>query len=149
MSTSAFLLLRTTLAVHLATDPALADVPIYEGRTRPIATHEVRAINIRVLDSDPTQAVLEATDWHTVLQIECSARETVERDADSAADELLDVVHRRLHSFAPEGLGMIGPDGEDASVAWDHDADDTNYTCISLRHVIVHRTPAGSLQPWN
>ena len=149
MSATAFLLIRDALREHLAADADLAGVAVHVGRTRPIASHEMRAINVRILDSDPSGRMLGATDWRTVIQIECSARETADLDADTAADEQLGPVHRRLHTFAPEGLGFLGGDGDDASVAWDHDADETNFTCVSLRYVLIHRTRASSLQPWN
>ena len=46
---------------------------------------------------------------------------------------------------------MIGPpnvDYVDATVEWDHVAEDVPYTCASLRVTLTHRTPATTLQPW-
>ena len=68
--------------------------------------------------------------------------------ADTAADALLADAHTRLHDFAAPGLGLLQVT-DDATVEWDHDADDTAYTCATLRLTVVHRTPAATLQPWS
>ena len=65
-----------------------------------------------------------------------------------AGDALLADAHTRLHDFAAPGLGLLQVT-DDATVEWDHDADDTAYTCATLRLTVVHRTPAATLQPWS
>ena len=72
-------------------------------------------------------------------------------DADTAADDLLASVFARLHTFAAsapaQALAVLDVD-QDATVEWDHVAEDVPYTCASLRVTLTHRTPATTLQPW-
>lgn len=148
MSASAFLQLRDALAAHLMAAPALAGVPVYAGRVRPIAQEEASAINLRLSDSQAMASVIEASDWHTTVLIDCAARSVPGgADADTVADGLLDAVYALLHTFAPAGLGVLfladGP-----TVEWDRVAEDVPYTCASLRITVVHRASRTTLQPW-
>ena len=146
MTTTAFLQLRRALAAHLAV--ALAPVTVYQNRVRPLAQGEASAVNVRLSDASGTTPVIEATDWNTILYIDCAARGA---NADDDADALLNAVFSSLSAFA------TSPAAQDASVLevirepvidWDRVSEDTPYTCASLRITAVHRTPAGSLQPW-
>jgi hypothetical protein len=149
MSGTAFLQLRDALQAALLAAPALAGGRVYAGRTRPIAQEEASAINLRLSDTQATHPVLQATDWRTVVIVECAARAAPGGPAaDTAADALLADAHTRLHDFAAPGLGLLQVT-DDATVEWDHDADDTAYTCATLRLTVVHRTPAATLQPWS
>lgn len=148
MSATAFLQLRDALAAHLMAAPALAGVPVYAGRVRPIAQEEARAINLRLSDSQAMTSVIEAHDWHTTVLIDCAARSVPGGDdADTVVDGLLGQVFSSLRDFGPAGLGLLDP-ADEAAVEWDRDADDVPYTCASLRITVVHRTPTATLQPW-
>lgn len=150
---SAFLQLRAALVDHLLAAPPLAAGRVRAAQVRPIAQGEPSAINVRVSDAQISHAVIEAADWHTTLYIDCMARSVPAQaiDADTAADDLLASVFTRLHTFADsapaQALAVLEVD-EDATVEWDHVAEDVPYTCASLRVTLTHRTPATTLQPW-
>jgi len=146
---SVFLVLRSALAAHLCADPALAGVPVHVDRLRPIAQGEERAINVRMPNAMATHAVIHATDWRTSVFIDCAVRGA---GTDEQADALLTAVHASLGGFAQtqdaEDLGVMQTtDGADA-IEWYRVAEDAGYTCATLNLTLVHRTPAGSLQPW-
>lgn len=150
---SAFLQLRAALVAHLLAAPPLAAGRVRAAPVRPIAQGEPSAINVRVSDAQLTHAVIEAADWRTTCYIDCMARAIPAQaiDADTAADDLLASVFERLHTFADsapaQALAVLEVD-EDATVEWDHVAEDVPYTCASLRVTLTHRTPATTLQPW-
>lgn len=150
---SAFLQLRAALVAHLLAAPALAAGRVRAAQVRPIAQGEPSAINVRVSDAQLTHAVIEAADWRTTLYIDCMVRSVPAQaiDADTAADDLLTSVFARLHTFAnsaaAQGLAVLYVD-QDATIEWDHVAEDVPYTCASLRVTVNHRTPATTLQPW-
>ena len=146
---TAHLQLRNALMAHLLAHPPIADGRVYASRTRPIAQEEPSAVTVRLLDSEPTHAVTQASDWRTVIEIACTARaDPSGDDADTAADALLAAVYARLRTFTPAALGSPFVDEERTTLAWDHDADDTPITTASLRIAIEHRTPAQTLTPW-
>ena len=146
---SSFLRLRDALAAHLRAAPELAAVVLHVDSTRPIAQGETAAINLRLSDAHASSPVIEATDWRTTVFIDCAARGA---NADADADTLLSAVHASLASFAASAaaraIGVLEIFNDETTVEWDRDADDAPYTCASLRLTLIHRTPAGSLQPW-
>ena len=150
---SAFLQLRAALVDHLLAAPPLAAGRVRAAPVRPIAQGEPSAINVRVSDAQISHSVIEAADWRTTVYIDCMARSVPAQaiDADTAADDLLSSVFERLHTFADsaaaQGLAVLYVD-QDATVEWDHVAEDVPYTCASLRVTLTHRTPATTLQPW-
>lgn len=146
MTTTAFLRLRNALADHLLAGN-VADGRVRRGRSRPIAATEASAVNLRLLDSQYSRAVIQTNDWRTTLQIECMARPLPGGDdSDTAADALLSAVYTRLHSFSSADLGLMGVDDE-CTVAWEQDNQDGPYTCATLSLTVWHRTPAQSLEP--
>lgn len=148
--TTAFAQVRATVAEALLDSPALAGGRVYQNRVRPITQGEPSAINVRLLDSEGEPTLIEATHWHTVLQIECAARSAPGGEqAETRADALLESAFERLHGLERPGEIALIDIEEDASVVWDHDADDVPYACATLRVTVTHRTPKGSMQPWS
>lgn len=147
MSASAFLQLRDALVAHLQSDPAIAAVPVYANRVRPIGQEEDAAVNLVLSDSKAAHVVTQHTDWHTGFFIDCAARAVPGvADAATVADALLRAVYARMAAFAPPALGVIDMVLDEA-IRWDHAAEDVPYASATLRVTVQHRTPGHTLQP--
>ena len=132
-----------------ALQAAHPSLTVHVNRTRPVSASEAQAIVVR-LDSSrrDTTGPLGATDWQTVLQVECVARTPTGSDPAAAADALLASTWQALLAAPLQLPGVLDLDA-DPEIVWDFDAGETPLVAASFRLVVRHRTLANSLTPWS
>lgn len=142
---SAFALL--VAGIVSAIEAALPDVSVHANRVRPIGAAETRAISVRLESSrrDPT-GTLAASDWQTIIVVECAARTGTGSDPAAAIDSLLASAYA-----AVLGVPLNLPDVLDAEpeIGWDFDAGETPLVSAAFRLAVRHRTQANTLNAWS
>lgn len=147
MTTSAFAQLVDGVATALRA--ACPGVNVHVNRTRPVGVSELQAVFLR-LDSSRRDVAgpLGATDWLTVLQVECAARTTTGQDPAAALDALLSGAWAGLVAVPLSHPDVLDVDAE-PDISWDFDAGETPLVSATFRLAVRHRTHANSLTPWS
>ncbi len=124
-------------------------VSVQANRTRPASASQAQAIVVR-LDSSrrDTTGPLGATDWQTVLEVECAARTPTGADPAAAADALLATTWQAVLSVPLQLPDVLDLDA-DPEITWDFDAGETPMVSATFRLLVRHRTHANSLTPWS
>jgi len=133
-------------ALHVA--PALADGRIHANRLQPLPAGRATAVVVRLEQSEPREVVLGALDWTTRLAVECYARGQTGTDPAAAVDGLLQAAWQRLRTLDGAQLGVMAIEPE-SPIEWQFDDADTPLACAVIRVLVLHRTPASTLQPWS
>ncbi len=145
---TAFLTIRDAIAARLTEAPALAGVPVFKGRRRPIPAEIPRAFVVRINSANGQAAGISngPTDWSTGFVVECHAVD--DEDAEAAVDELIAHAFQRLSTLQIPGLGMMDiaalPD-----IEWDPGESVTNHVCATFVCRATHRTLGTELNPWS
>lgn len=135
--------------VAAAVQAANPGVPVHSNRTRPLSEAEKRAVFLRLGPSRrDTTGPLGATDWQTVIEVECAARSTTGADPALAADALLGPTWAALLGVPLALPDVLDLDSE-PDLSWDFDAAETPMASATFRLVVRHRTQANTLTPWS
>ena len=132
-----------------AIEAAIPDVPIHANRVRPIGAAETRAISVRLESSrrDPT-GTLAASDWQTIIVVECAARTGTGSDPAAAIDSLLASAYAAVLGVPLSLPDVLDLDAE-PEIGWDFDAGETPLVSAAFRLSVRHRTQANTLTPWS
>ena len=129
----------------LGAAPALASIPVYRNRLRPLSDTRARAVVVRKSGSDPAGAPLlgQGVDYLTQIRVECYARGSDAQAADEACDELLQLAHAVVVANPTlDGLCMaIDP----PRLGWDEDDLDSTIGAAIAQYQVLHRADPSTL----
>ena len=142
--TTVFRAIAVALAASLTGAPALAGVPVFQNRLKPLPEDKARAVVLRTERSAGQEVVLGMTDWQTDYAIECYGRGATGADPSAAVDDLVKAVWARLATVDLSAYQVMGstlnPD-----ISWDYGDAETPFACAIFRLQIIHRTPSATL----
>lgn len=142
--TTAFRAIALAIAASLSGAPALAGVPVFQNRLKPLPEDQMLAVVVRKEASSGQELVLGMTDWQTDYAIECYGRGAPGTDPDAAADNLLEAAWARLAAIDLGAYQVMGATLNPA-VGWDYGEAETPFACAIFRLQIIHRTASASL----
>lgn len=142
--TTAFLSIAQAIAAALTSAPALAGVPVFQNRLKPLPESQARAVVLRTERSAGQEVVLGMLEWQTDYAVECYGRGATGADPAAAVDDLVQTVWARLATIDLSAwqvmASTLNPD-----IGWDYGDAETPFACAILRLQIIHRTPSASL----
>ena len=143
MST-AFRAIALAIAASLTGVPALAGVPVFQNRLKPVPEGQAQAIVVRTERGAGQEVVLGMIDWQTDYAIECYGRGTTGADPAAAVDDLVQTTWACLAAVDLSAYQVMGatlnPD-----IGWDYGEAETPFACAIFRLQIIHRTPLATL----
>lgn len=143
MST-AFRAIAMAIAASLSAAPALAGVPVFQNRLKPLPEDRMTAVVVRKEGSNGQEAVLGMVDWQTDYAIECYGRGAPGTDPDAAADDLLQAVWARMAVIDLSTYQVMGVT-LNPGINWDYGEAETPFACAIFRLQIIHRTASSAL----
>ena len=142
--TTASRAIALAITASLSSAPALAGVPVFQNRLKPLPENQAQAIVVRTERSAGQEVVLGMTDWQTDYTIECYGRGTSGVDPAAAIDDLVQVVSQRLVSVDLSDYQVMST-ALNPDIGWDYGEAETPFACAIFRLQIIHRTSSASL----
>lgn len=143
MSTS-FRAIALAIAASLSNAPALAGVPVFQARIKPLPEDQMTAIVVRKEASSGQEVMLGTTDWQTDYTIECYGRGAPGVDPDAVADTLLQAAWAQMTTIDLSAHQVMGAT-LNPSINWDNGEAESPFACAIFRLQIIHRTAADTL----
>lgn len=135
--------------VASAVQAANPGVQVHSNRTRPLGAAEQRAIFLRLGATRRfVGGALGATDWQTLVEVECAARAATGTDPALAVDALLEPTWAALLGVPLDLPDVLDIDSE-TDLSWDFDSAETPMASVTFRLVVRHRTQPNNLTPWS
>lgn len=139
-----FRAIALAIAASLSSAPALAGVPVFQNRLKPLPEDQAQAVVVRTERSAGQEVVLGLIDWQTDYVIECYGRGTAGAEPAAAVDDLVQAVWQCLVAVDLSAYQVMGttlnPD-----IGWDYGEAETPFACAIFRLQIIHRTPSALL----